>query len=99
MKRVIQTLLIHLCCILLFAYLYYYSATHFNNNKQNILKPYTSESTLESMVDFLRFSTTIQSSVGMTDISPISVYGKILTIIQQFMMMSINVIALYIFSY
>jgi len=99
MKRVIQTLLIHLCCILLFAFLYYYSATHFNNNKQNKIKSYTSESTLESMVDFLLFSTTIQSSVGMTDISPFSVYGKILTIIQQFMMMSINVIALYIFSY
>jgi uncharacterized membrane protein len=99
MKRVIQTLLIHLCCILLFAFLYYYSATHFNNNKQNKIKSYTSESTLESMVDFLLFSTTIQSTVGMTDISPFSVYGKILTIIQQFMMMSINVIALYIFSY
>ena len=51
-----------------------------------------------SIVDFFLFSTTIQTGVGITDILPISVYGKIFMIIQQLIMISINVITIYVFT-
>jgi len=50
------------------------------------------------MIDFLLFSTTIQAGVGISDMLPISVYGKILTITQQLIMMAITVLSLYVFS-
>jgi hypothetical protein len=98
MKRVAHTLLLHLFFILLFAFLYHYFATHFNNNKQSKFKHYIGESKLDSIVDFLLFSTTIQAGVGISDMMPISVYGKILTITQQLIMMSITVLTLYVFT-
>lgn len=98
MKRVIQTLIIHIVCILLFTFLYAYSSIHFNNNKQNKFNDYSHESKLDSMIDFLLFSTTIQAGVGISDMLPISVYGKILTITQQLIMMTITITSLYVFS-
>ena len=95
MKRVVQTLAIHIFCILFFAVFYYYFAMHF---KQNIFTNYNRESKLTSIIDFFLLSTTIQSSVGLTDIFPISVFGKLLIIIQQLIMISINVITIYVFT-
>ncbi len=98
MKRVAHTLLLHVFFIILFAFLYHYSSTHFNNNKQSKFKHYIGESNLDSIVDFLLFSTTIQSGVGLSDMLPISIYGKILNITQQLIMMSITVLTLYVFT-
>lgn len=98
MRRVVQTLSIHLFCIILFAFFYYYFSIHFNNNQQNKSKHYYSESLFDSMVDFFLFSTTIQAGVGISEILPISVYGKILMIIQQLIMISISVITIYVFT-
>jgi len=99
MIRVVKTLTIHLFCIIFFAFFYYYSSTHFdNNNKLNKFKQYSHESTLDSILDFFLFSTTIQAGVGISDIVPISVYGKLLMIIQQLLMISISVITIYVFT-
>jgi hypothetical protein len=108
MKRVLKTLAIHLFCIIIFACFYYKYSIYFDNNsnnKQNKLKHYNREinfepeSKLESIIDFLLFSTTIQAGVGMSNILPISVYGKLLMITQQLIMISISVITIYVFSY
>jgi len=101
MKRVVQTLAIHSFCIVFFAFFYYYFSKHFDTNTQN--KPnkftyYNNESNIESIIDFLLFSTTIQAGVGISDILPISVYGKILMMIQQIIMISISVITIYVFT-
>jgi len=96
MKRVLQTLAIHLFCIFFFAFFYYYFSTHFDNNTQNNLKKYKTK--LDSAIDFFLFSTTIQAGVGVSDILPISVYGKILMILQQLIMISMSVITIYIFT-
>ena len=98
MKRVVQTLAIHVFCILFFAFFYYYFSIHFDNNRQDKFTYYNSEAKIDSVIDFLLFSTTIQAGVGISDILPISVYGKILMITQQLTMISISVITIYIFT-
>ena len=95
MKRVVQTLTIHFFCILFFAFFYYYFSTHFDNNKQTY---YNRESIIDSAIDFFLLSTTIQAGVGVSDMFPISVYGKLLLISQQLIMISISVITIYIFT-
>ena len=94
MKKVLKTLAIHLFCIVFFAFFYYYFSTHFNNNK---LK-HNNDSNLESLIDFFLFSTTIQAGVGISDILPISIYGKLFMILQQLIMISISVIMIYVFT-
>jgi|688.fasta_scaffold1136316_2 hypothetical protein len=98
MKRVVQTLAIHVFCILCFAFFYYYFSLHFDNNRQDKFTYYDRESKIESIIDFLLFSTTIQAGVGISDILPISVYGKLLMITQQLIMISISVITIYVFT-
>lgn len=98
MIRVLQTLTIHLFCIIFFALFYYYFSIHFDNDTQNKFKTYNRESKLDSIIDFFLFSTTIQAGVGISDILPISVYGKLLMILQQLIMISISVITIYIFT-
>jgi hypothetical protein len=95
MRIVVKTLSVHLFCILLFAFFYSFFSTHFNNNKE---KNYNRKSKLDSIIDFLLFSTTIQAGVGFSDILPISIYGKILMIIQQLLMISINVTTIYVYT-
>jgi hypothetical protein len=99
MRRVLKTLAIHSFCILLFAFFYYYFSKHFDNSRQNKFTYYNTEpSQLETLIDFFLFSTTIQAGVGISDIIPISIYGKTLMIIQQLIMISINVITIYVFT-
>jgi hypothetical protein len=97
MRRVVKTLTIHLFCILFFAFFYYYFSVHFADNKQH--KYYNRKSSnLESLIDFVLFSTTIQAGVGISDIIPISIYGKMLMIMQQLLILSIHVITIYVFT-
>jgi len=98
MRRVVKTLAIHLFCIIFFAFFYYYFSIHFDNNNQNKFKYYNSESKINSLVDFFLFSTTIQAGVGISDVLPNSVYGKMLMIMQQLIMISIQVITIYVFT-
>ena len=97
MRKVVQTVMIHLACIICFAFFYYYFSIHFDNNNQNKIK-HKGESKLESLIDFLLFSTTIQAGVGISDILPNSVYGKMLMILQQLILISISVITIYVFT-
>jgi hypothetical protein len=98
MKRVAKTLAIHVFCIILFSYLYYTYSIHFDNSHKKKFKYHNPDSKLEQITDFLLFGTTIQAGVGISDILPISTYGKMLMIIQQLLMMSINVITIYVFT-
>ena len=95
MRIVLKTLFVHLFCIFFFAFFYYYFSTHFDNTKYNIKKY---KSNLEYAIDFFLFSTTIQAGVGISDILPVSVYGKLLMISQQLIMISISVITIYMFT-
>jgi hypothetical protein len=88
MKLVIKTVLFHILCILIFAFFYYYFKDHF---KRQIKEEFT-------VLDYFFLSTTIQAGVGISDIYPISFYGKIIMIIQQFIMIMTNIFTLYVFN-
>jgi hypothetical protein len=77
MKIVIRTVVFHFVCILIFALFYYYFKDDF--------QPKLLDKDLNT-VDYLLLSTTIQTGVGISDIYPVSFYGKIIMIIQQFLM-------------
>jgi hypothetical protein len=69
--------------------LYSYYKDHFEKNVENEDLGY---------VDYMLLSTTIQAGVGISDIYPISFYGKIIMIIQQLIMICTHVFTIYIFN-
>ena len=98
MKRVIKTVASHLFFIIIFTMFYYYFSTHFEKNTPNKCKNYNCANEVNTIIDFLLFSTTIQAGVGLNEMSANSNYGKIIMILQQLIMISINVITIYIFT-
>jgi Sec-independent protein secretion pathway component TatC len=98
MRIVLKTLAIHLFCIIFFAFFYSYFSIHFDNNAENKCQHSNDDLTLCSIIDFFLFSTTIQAGVGISNILPISVYGKLFMILQQLIMISISVITIYVFT-
>ncbi len=98
MKRVIKTVAVHLFFIIIFTIFYSYFSKHFEKNTPNKCKNYNCDTEVNTIIDFLLFSTTIQAGVGLNEISPISNYGKIIIILQQLIMISINVITIYVFT-
>jgi hypothetical protein len=98
MKKAVITLTIHLFFIIFFTMFYYYFSRHFEKNTPNKCKKYNCATEVNTIIDFLLFSTTIQAGVGLNEISPISNYGKIVIILQQLIMISINVITIYVFT-
>lgn len=87
MKLVIKTVCFHITCILLFAFLYYYYSEQFVHDDKK-----------RTALDYILLSTTIQAGVGISDIQPIAVYGKIIMILQQLLMIMSYVFTLYIFN-
>jgi hypothetical protein len=98
MKRVIKTVASHLFFIIFFTIFYYYFSTHFDKNTPNKCKNYNCANEVNTIIDFLLFSTTIQAGVGLNEMSANSNYGKIIMILQQLIMISINVITIYVFT-
>lgn len=90
MKIVIRTLAFHALCIFIFACIYFNISNHFQSILDNVNH--------NSFLDSLLLSTTIQAGVGISDLTPITFYGKLMMIIQQFIMISTHVITLYIFT-
>ena len=88
MKIVIRTVLFHILCILFFALFYFYFQDHF---QRKVDEEFTT-------LDYLLLSTTIQAGVGISDMYPISFYGKIIMILQQILMIMTHVVTLYIFN-
>jgi hypothetical protein len=88
MKIVIRTVFFHILCIIIFGLLYYYFRDDF---KTHVKEEFT-------LLDYLFLSTTIQASVGLTDIYPIAFYGKLIMIIQQLVMIMTHVFTIYFFT-
>jgi hypothetical protein len=88
MKIAIRTVLFHILCIFVFAFLYYYFRDDF---KTQVKEEFT-------ILDYIFLSTTIQSGVGLTDIYPIDFYGKLIMIIQQLVLIMTHVFTIYIFT-
>ena len=91
MKIVIRTVCFHFLCIIVFGILYFYL-------KDDLLADKGHKKTEVQIIDYVVFSTTIQSGVGMTDLYPTNFYGKLAMTIQQLIMICTHVFTLYIFN-
>ena len=96
MKIVLRTLVFHIICIIIFAFLYKYLAVHFvhdinkNNNKMN--------ANSSEMIDYFLLSVTIQASIGFSKMYPVSHVSKLVLMIHQLIVISTHVFTLYIFT-
>lgn len=88
MKILIRTVLFHMLCISIFAFLYYYFR---NDLKTRVKEEFT-------VLDYIFLSITIQSSVGLTDIYPITANAKLIMILQQLVLIMTHVFTVYIFT-
>lgn len=88
MKLVIRTVFFHLCCIVLFTGIYYHLRSDFAVPGANDV----------TAMDCALLSTTIQSSVGMSNIAPLTNLTKIVMSIQQLLLIMTYVFTVYIFS-
>ena len=89
MKIAIRTVFFHLLCILIFGTIYYNIHSQFENKIENAS---------ETFLDYIFLSTTVQSSVGISDIYPITNFSKIMMILQQLLMIMTHVFTLYFFN-
>ena len=87
MRLAIKTIVFHFLCILLFTLLYFNFKDNFNTQQKDEF----------TMLDSFFLSTTIQAGVGLSDVFPISSYGKIIMIVQQLSMIMTHVFTLYLF--
>jgi len=88
MKIVFRTVCFHLLCIIVFSFLYFHNKDGFQSlANKNV-----------SYLDYFLLSTTIQAGVGISSIYPIYSYGKIIMILQQFIMILTHVFTLYVFT-
>lgn len=89
MKLVLRTLVFHMLCIIVFAFVYKHLSTHFDNdiNTNN-----------DNMIDFFLLSVTIQAGIGLSDLYPISYLSKLVLMLHQFIVISTHVFTLYIFT-
>ena len=90
MKIVIRTVFFHFLCIIFFGILYFYLKDNFMKNKER-----TDDL---SLIDYILFSTTIQAGVGVSEMYPVSFYGKIIMIIQQLILICTHVFTIYVFN-
>ncbi len=95
MMIVIRTVIFHILFIDIIGSLYFNLSEHFQNGKNDNNEKNKRYSTF---TDFLLLSTTIQAGVGISDLFPISFYGKITVILQQFILIMTHVITLYVFT-
>ena len=86
MKIVIRTVFFHFLCIILFGILYFYLKDEFKEKDD------------AEIIDYLLLSTTIQASVGVSELYPTNFYGKLTMIIQQIIMICTHVFTIYIFN-
>jgi hypothetical protein len=92
MIAILKTFIFQLFCILLFSVLYWLDSDGFQSEFADKRKyPIT-------YLDHLFTAVTVQASVGFTELYPITTRTKILVMMQQFIMISSNILILYLFS-
>ena len=76
---ILKTFSIYFCIILVFSVLYYFWRDHFENTNNNNI-PVT-------LYDCINLSTTIQTTIGITNIYPLSDFMTSLVLLQQVLTM------------
>jgi len=94
MKIVIQTFIFHLLSIVLFGLLYFFFESHFIRDANYSVN----KNNRPEVIDCLFLATTIQAGVGYSDLYPMTNVAKMFLIIQQFLMISTNILLLYVLT-
>lgn len=90
MKNFIRTVLFHFLCIIIFSIVYL--------NLENNFKKDNTHDKEQTFIDFVLLSTTIQAGVGISDLYPVSIYGKVAVLLQQLIMLCTHVFTIYVFN-
>ena len=90
MKNFIRTVLFHFLCIIIFSIVYL--------NLENNFKKDNTHDKDQTFIDFVLLSTTIQAGVGISDLYPVSIYGKLAVLLQQLIMLCTHVFTIYVFN-
>ena len=90
MKNFIRTVLFHFLCIIIFSIVYI--------NLENNFKKDNTHDKEQTFIDFVLLSTTIQAGVGISDLYPVSIYGKVAVLLQQLIMLCTHVFTIYVFN-
>ena len=94
MKIVIRTVILQFSFILLFGLVYFFLKSHFLRDPiYTINKKNNPE-----IIDCFFLSTTVQCGVGYSNLYPITNLAKSIMILQQFTMISINILLLYVLT-
>ena len=88
MKIVIRTLFFHILNIVIFTLIYFSLSKDFE---------FTPGYKVD-IFDFILYATTIQVGVGISQLYPLTTFGKLLVTLQQFIMLCTHVITLYVFT-
>jgi hypothetical protein len=92
MEAVFQTLIFQVVCIIIFGLIYWYCQDDFTTDSTE------RKHKKGELIDYLFMSTTLQAGVGYGDLYPINFRSKLALILQQFLMISSNVLILFLFS-
>lgn len=90
MKLFVRTVVFHFICIAIFAVIYVQLGDSFQikeGGNKNL-----------GFIDYLLLSTTIQAGVGLSDIYPVTLFSKLMFILQQVIMLCTHVFTVYIFT-
>lgn len=93
MKLFVRTVVFHFICIAIFAVIY----VQLGDRDSFQIKDGTSKEKL-NFIDYLLLSTTIQAGVGLSDIYPVTLFSKLMFILQQVIMLCTHVFTVYIFT-
>ncbi len=88
MKMVIRTVVFHLFCIIVFTFIYKHIAIDLKDNDKKTV----------DFIDYLLLSVAIQSGTGFSVVNPKNNIGKIVVIIQEFILIFTHVFTIYIFT-
>jgi hypothetical protein len=94
MKIVIRTVIFNCLSILLFGLVYFFLESHFVRDKIYTIN----KNNKPEIIDCFFLATTIQSGVGYTDLYPITNTAKTILMLQQFVMISTNILLLYVLT-
>ena len=93
MKEVFASVIFNFLSIIIFSIIYINLKDEFVYN----LSDNSKKNPQLEVIDFIMYASTIQSGVGLTDIMPNSFLAKLITIIQQYIMISSYIFVLYFF--
>lgn len=97
MKLIFRTLVFHILCIIFFALIYLSLSKHFLPLNEDIHR-FNLDDYYKQVLDFFLLSTSIQTSIGLTNLYPVSSLAKITLMIHELVMVSTHIFTLYIFT-